>query len=96
MEIFYAPQEPDFIRRERAKARALRATQWWRNLLGKGECHHCGKRFPKEALTMDHLVPISRGGRSTKFNIVLSCKSCNSIKKNQTMAELRMKEIEGL
>ena len=34
-------------------------------------------------LTMDHVVPIVRGGRSTKGNVVPSCKDCNSKKKHR-------------
>jgi 5-methylcytosine-specific restriction protein A len=83
MEFFYAPQDPDFIRRERTKARELRNSQWWRNQLGKGVCYHCKKRFSKSELTMDHLIPIGRGGLTKKSNVVVSCKACNSQKKNQ-------------
>ena len=31
---------------------------------------------------MDHLVPVSRGGRSTRGNCVPACKECNNLKKN--------------
>lgn len=86
--------DPAEIKRERAKAREIRATNWWRQQVGKGVCYHCEKKFPKEDLTMDHLIPISRGGRSTKKNIVVSCKPCNSLKKNQTVAELRLSELK--
>ncbi len=86
--------DPAEIKRERAKAREIRATNWWRQQVGKGICYHCEKKFPKEILTMDHLIPISRGGRSTKKNIVVSCKPCNSLKKNRTVAELRLSELK--
>ncbi|MDE0788643.1 MAG: HNH endonuclease signature motif containing protein, partial [SAR324 cluster bacterium] len=33
-------------------------------------------------LTMDHVVPLARGGRSIKSNLVPCCKSCNNQKKN--------------
>lgn len=69
------------IRRERAKARALRASQWWKRRRAPGVCHHCGQQVGAKALTMDHLVPIIRGGRSTKGNVVPACKPCNSAKK---------------
>ena len=82
------------IKRERAKAREIRATTWWRQQVGKGICYHCEKKFIREDLTMDHLIPISRGGRSTKKNIVVSCKPCNSLKKNRTVAELRLSELK--
>ena len=66
------------MRRERQKARELRAGAWWKRKRGAGVCHHCGARFPPQDLTMDHLVPIVRGGKSTKGNLVPSCKKCNS------------------
>jgi 5-methylcytosine-specific restriction endonuclease McrA len=36
---------------------------------------------------MDHVVPVARGGRSTKGNVVASCKPCNTSKKLLTPAE---------
>ena len=66
------------IRRERQKARELRASQWWKRKRAGGLCRHCGGRFPPKDLTMDHLVPVIRGGKSTKGNVVPSCKKCNS------------------
>jgi 5-methylcytosine-specific restriction enzyme A len=38
-------------------------------------------------LTMDHLVPLIRGGRSTKGNLVPACKPCNTKKKHQLVFE---------
>jgi 5-methylcytosine-specific restriction endonuclease McrA len=69
------------IRRERRKARDLRASQWWKRKRAAGICHHCGGKFAAADLTMDHLVPIIRGGKSTKGNLVASCKKCNSERK---------------
>jgi 5-methylcytosine-specific restriction endonuclease McrA len=73
----------DEIRRERAKARELRQSPWWKRKRSKGLCHHCGKSFPPGELTMDHLVPLIRGGRSTKGNLVPACKQCNNEKKHK-------------
>ena len=73
--------EEDDIRRERAKARDLRHSQWWKRRLAKGICHWCGRRFAPFELTMDHIVPISRGGLSIKGNVVACCKECNNQKK---------------
>lgn len=84
---------PEQIKREREKARELRQGSWWRQQLGKGICYFCEKKFSREELTMDHLIPLSRGGRSTKKNIVVACKQCNSLKKNQTVAELRLSDL---
>lgn len=75
------------IKRERAKARALRASPWWKRRRGRGVCHYCGKQFPPAELTMDHVVPLIRGGRSTKNNLVPACKDCNTKKKHQLAFE---------
>ena len=70
------------IKRERAKARELRKTRWWQQKTASGLCYYCGRRFRYSQLTMDHLVPLARGGRSTKDNLVPSCKECNTKKKS--------------
>jgi len=69
------------IRRESRKAREIRESQWWKRRLAKGICHYCNCKTPIDCLTMDHIVPIARGGRSTKGNLVTACKSCNNKKK---------------
>jgi 5-methylcytosine-specific restriction endonuclease McrA len=70
------------IRREREKARALRKQNWWQNRIAKGTCHYCEKSVPPKELTLDHLVPLARGGRSSKGNCVPACKDCNNRKRN--------------
>ena len=69
------------IKRERQKARDLRSSQWWKRRCAKGHCHYCGSAVPPAELTMDHIVPVARGGKSTKGNLVPACKMCNSKKK---------------
>ena len=69
------------IRREREKARKLRKSRWWQQKLSGGVCYYCGKLFKPKELTMDHIVPLARGGRSTKDNLVACCKECNNKKK---------------
>jgi 5-methylcytosine-specific restriction protein A len=69
------------LSRERQKARELRGSQWWKRQLARGQCHYCGRSFSPEALTMDHIVPMARGGKSTKGNVVPACKACNNKKK---------------
>ena len=68
-------------RRERNKARELRRSKWWKNRIATGLCHYCGARVDPKELTLDHLVPISRGGKSTRGNCVAACKECNNKKK---------------
>jgi len=81
------------IARERVKAKDLRKSQWWQDKLNQGICHYCGGKFEREDLTMDHIVPVSRGGRSNRGNIVASCKQCNSAKKYLTPVEILMKKV---
>ena len=69
------------IKHERYKARQLRESQWWKRRCAKGVCHYCGQKTPPAQLTMDHIVPIARGGKSTKGNVVPACKTCNTQKK---------------
>ena len=69
------------IRREKEKARRLRRTQWWMKKIQKGLCHYCQLQVGQGRLTMDHIVPLSRGGKSKKGNIVPACKECNNKKK---------------
>jgi len=70
------------IRCEREKARAIRKQRWWQNRISRGECFYCGRTVPPKELTLDHIVPLARGGRSTKGNCVPACKECNNQKKN--------------
>ena len=91
--------DPAQIAKERAKARELRRTNWWRAQIQKGVCHYCGGKFPPSELTMDHIVPLSRGGHSTKGNVVPCCKACNNDKKytmpvDEILAELDREDRE--
>jgi 5-methylcytosine-specific restriction protein A len=95
MKLFFAPAPPEHQKREKAKARELRASSWWKKQLGKGTCYHCGGKFKPSELTMDHLIPIARGGKSDKKNCVPSCKDCNTKKGHKTRAEMAMDELAG-
>ncbi|MCX8083713.1 MAG: HNH endonuclease [Calditerrivibrio sp.] len=79
--FFISDISEEEIKKERQKARELRKKQWWNTLISKGECYYCGKKVPPKELTMDHIVPLIRGGKSTKGNIVAACKDCNNKKK---------------
>jgi 5-methylcytosine-specific restriction endonuclease McrA len=69
------------IQREKDKARELRKTQWWKNRVAKGLCHWCGGKFAPAELSLDHVVPVVRGGKSSRGNCVPACKECNNKKK---------------
>lgn len=78
-EFYYV--DPQVLAREKAKARELRDSAWWKRKRSSGTCHYCGGRFAPGELTMDHLIPIVRGGLSVKSNLVPACKECNNQKK---------------
>ncbi|HEY7558412.1 MAG TPA: HNH endonuclease [Candidatus Binatia bacterium] len=80
---FLVEVSEEHLRRERRRARELRTSQWWKRKRAAGICHHCGARVPSKELTMDHLVPLIRGGKSTKGNLVPSCKQCNTARKHR-------------
>lgn len=56
----------------------------------KGLCQYCGKTVSGRNLTLDHVIPISRGGSSNYNNVVLSCFKCNNTKNNKTPEEANM------
>ena len=56
----------------------------------KGLCQYCGRHFSKSQLTLDHVLPQSRGGADTWENLVVACLSCNVHKGNRTPEEAGM------
>ena len=56
-----------------------------------GKCKGCGEEFKIVNLTIDHIVPKSKGGGDYYENYQLLCGSCNSIKGDRPMEFLRMK-----
>jgi hypothetical protein len=62
------------IRRERQKARQLRESPGGSANAPQASASHCGKKCSPKELTMDHLVPIVRGGKSIKGNLVPAAK----------------------
>tara|TARA_Y100000031_G_C8220127_1_gene385483 strand:+ start:328 stop:621 length:294 start_codon:yes stop_codon:yes gene_type:complete len=84
---FFVTVDPKIRQKEKEKARKLRASNWWRQQLQAGLCYYCQDRFSADELTMDHKVPMARGGKSSKDNIVTACKACNSAKQHKTAVE---------
>jgi 5-methylcytosine-specific restriction endonuclease McrA len=53
-------------------------------------CQYCGKVFSVYSLTVDHVMPRSRGGKTSWENLVAACKKCNNRKDNRTPEEAGM------
>lgn len=54
-------------------------------------CQYCGRKTRKERLTIDHVIPKSRGGGEEWNNLVLACLECNARKRNKVPEEAGMK-----
>jgi 5-methylcytosine-specific restriction endonuclease McrA len=57
-------------------------------LRDRNTCQYCSTCLPANELTLDHVIPRSRGGVSTWENLVACCHSCNRRKGNQMIHEL--------
>jgi 5-methylcytosine-specific restriction endonuclease McrA len=60
-------------------------------LRDNNQCQYCSKELPSENLTLDHIIPKSKGGKNTWDNLVAACKKCNQRKGNRTPEEANMK-----
>jgi 5-methylcytosine-specific restriction endonuclease McrA len=81
MDYFITNITDEEIKREKAKAQRLRKSQWWKRKRAEGHCYYCKKEVAPKELTIDHIVPVIRGGKTVKGNIVPVCNECNSKKK---------------
>jgi 5-methylcytosine-specific restriction endonuclease McrA len=78
----------NFVRFRRKEAKFSRRNIYARD---NHSCQYCGKRYPVDELTCDHVLPRSRGGKATWDNIVTCCVACNRRKGGRTPAEAGMK-----
>lgn len=83
----YFQEDKSVLAKEKAKARELRKSRWWQNRIQNTTCHYCSVPMKPSEVTMDHVLPISRGGRSNRGNVVPCCKTCNSQKRYLTPVE---------
>lgn len=74
--------------RQRREASGMRRTRIY--MRDKFRCQYCGDRKAANELTLDHILPRSRGGDNSPLNVVTACVSCNQRKGNRTPSEARM------
>ncbi len=75
--------------------------RWFRNnkstFTGKYRCSHCGKKFRKKNIDIDHIVPKSRGGTNDLSNLQALCRYCNRSKGNNISESKRdVRKLGGL
>lgn len=85
----YRERNPEILAISKALRRKLSANRKQGQLalqrvaLYGGRCYYCGS----EADTIDHRIPICRGGTNLPANLVPACRSCNSRKRHRTEGE---------
>ena len=88
----YVFADEEHVRRERAKVREAKKSRWWQQKTSLGLCHYCQRKFAFKQLTLDHVVPLSRGGTTSPGNVVPACRSCNKAKGTDTPVDLILSE----
>ena len=83
----FGEASPEQRKKERQKAKDLKKSRWWHNKTQSCECYYCQAPLNAKTATMDHIVPISRGGKSTQGNLVPCCSECNINKRSLTPIE---------
>lgn len=78
----------NYVRRTRLSIRFSRQNVYARD---SHECQYCGARPAVGELTFDHVVPRSRGGKTSWDNIVTCCATCNNRKGSRTPKQAGMK-----
>jgi 5-methylcytosine-specific restriction endonuclease McrA len=87
------PRVIQLVHYDRVPHREVRFTR--RNIFyrDRNRCQYCGKVFVQRDLNLDHVVPLSRGGRSEWTNVVAACVPCNGRKGNRLPEEAGMRLI---
>jgi 5-methylcytosine-specific restriction endonuclease McrA len=85
------PKVIQLVRYDRLPTREVRFTR--RNIFyrDRNRCQYCGKTFQQKELNLDHIVPISRGGKSCWENVVCACIPCNTKKGDRLPSEAGMR-----
>ena len=67
-----------------------------RNLYARDEntCQYCGRRFPTPELTLDHIIPRSKGGPTSWTNLVVACVKCNAKKGGRLLHQTGLKLLK--
>jgi len=81
------------MRYDRLPRRMLRLNRHTIFARDEHRCQYCGRKFPGSQLSLDHVIPRSRGGDTTWENVVCCCVGCNIKKGGRTPQEAHMKLV---
>lgn len=85
-----APSVVRLLRSVKARPFHVRFSRENVYLRDRHQCQYCGTAFPSSALTLDHVLPRCRGGKTTWKNVVTACGPCNRLKGRDTPEEAGM------
>lgn len=94
--VHFEIQVPRVIRLlhyDRLPQRVLRLNRHTIFARDEHRCQYCGRRFPTGQLSLDHVIPRSRGGTTSWENVVCACRGCNVKKGGRTPQEAHMKLV---
>jgi 5-methylcytosine-specific restriction endonuclease McrA len=88
-------QMPSVVRLKkyvRAFKRSMSARCTRRNILVRDRftCQYCGEKCSMNSITVDHVIPKSRGGATVWNNVVAACHPCNRRKADKTLHEANL------
>ena len=89
--LFYYPSIivlNSYVRTRPVFLSPTRLNIYWRDMY---KCQYCYENFHHTKLTLDHVIPKSKGGAKSWENLVTSCNKCNQKKGNKTPSEASMK-----
>ena len=81
----------NYIQKRRVLMSPTRKNIYWRD---KYVCQYCSGKFKYKHLSLDHIIPKSRGGGRGWLNLVTCCHTCNQKKGNKTPSEASMRLIK--
>ncbi|TNF35902.1 MAG: HNH endonuclease [Deltaproteobacteria bacterium] len=89
--VYAMPSVLRFVSGLKWRRRSVRFSRQNVYLRDGGRCQYCRRPVPRHAATYDHVMPRSRGGRTTWKNIVIACLPCNQAKGARTPEEAGMR-----
>jgi 5-methylcytosine-specific restriction endonuclease McrA len=84
-----------FLKALRGRRRAIKFSRENVYARDSGRCQYCGLKIPRHESTYDHVVPRSRGGKTSWENVVIACVPCNQRKGGRTPDQAAMRLLNA-